>query len=225
MSETILFIKGFFPYLIIYTLVFASILATVAFFLSAWLAKKDGTDFHYRKEILADYLKYIHDIKFFIKEKETLKWINEENENKNNRMNELIYLKDISTNATRQYLKKGILSLLILALFIFVGNYIYTTDVKKHQPSVFYSQYDNMENIDNDKFSIKIEPHNDYKEVTVIDKEQRMEYYYTVENSNNHIKNVYYSQSIIMPSLLKNVFAICYVFILISIRYFYKIMF
>ena len=72
MSETILFIKGFFPYLIIYALVFASVLATVAFFLSAWLAKKDGTDFHYRKEILANYLKHIHDIKFFIKEKETL---------------------------------------------------------------------------------------------------------------------------------------------------------
>ena len=33
--------------------------------------------------------------------------------------------------------------------------------------------------------------------VTVIDKEQRMEYYYTVENNNNNIKNVYYSQSII----------------------------
>ena len=49
--------------------------------MSAWLAKKDGTDFHYRKDILANYLKHIHDIKFFIKEKETLKWINEENEN------------------------------------------------------------------------------------------------------------------------------------------------
>lgn len=224
MNETLLFIKGFFPYLIIYLLTFISIFATIIFFLSSWLSNKDKTDFLFRKKEVEEKIKNIKKIKDFIKEKEILDWINKESEDKYNRLEELNHLKEISPSMTKKYFKKGVLSLFFAILFVSIGNSLYSSDIKTHQPSVFYNQYNNMENIDNDNFSIKIESHTDYKEVTIIDKEQRMEYFYIVENSGNNIKNIYYSQSVIVPQLLKNIFTICYILIVAFVSYLFKIM-
>ena len=223
MNETLLFIKGFSPYLIIYLLTFISIFATIIFFLSSWLSNKDKIDFLIRKKEVEEKIENIKEIKDFIKEKEILDWINKESEDKYNRLEELNHLKEISPSMTKKYFKKGVLSLFFAILFVSIGSSLYSSDIKTHQPSVFYNQYNNMENIDNDNFSIKIEPHTDYKKITIIDKEQRMEYFYIVENSGDNIKNIYYSQSVIIPQLLKNIFAICYILIVAFVSYLFKI--
>ena len=222
--ETALFLKNFIPYLLIYLFIFFSIIFTITFFLSAKLAVLDNKNFKSRKKEVEYEITTITQIKELVKEEEISSWLKEKYQKGLDRLKELDYLKEISPIRKEEYIKKGIVSLFFVFISLFCYSQLYQYDINRHLPSVYFEQYDEISDKDIPEVKIKFEDFISFKQVTVFDKEQSLEYFYIVQKGNDSIDSIYSSQSIVLPELLHYIFGVCYFFLMITLRYIYRIL-
>lgn len=223
--ETLNFIKNLFPYIFAYFFIFMSIIFTITFFLSSWLSKKDKDKYEERKIAVEDEISTTKEIKDLVKEEEISIWIKNKYEKALKRIEELLHLKEVSPIRTKEYFKKGIISLVFVFVSFFCYYQLYQSDIQNHQPSMYFENYSDISNKELENVNIKEENFDSFKQVTVLDKEQSVEYFYIVKEVEGNIKNVYYTQSIIIPQLLQTIFIVLYFFLIAFIRYVSRVMF
>ena len=224
-EETFNFIKNLLPYILVYSFIFISIILAITFFLSSWLSKKDEKKYEERKTKIEEELVTTKDIKELVKEEELLEWIKNKHEKKIERLKELSHLKEISPARTKEYLKKGLITLPFVFISLFSYYQLYQSDIKSHQPSVYFENYSEVSNKELDLITIKEENFDSFKQVTVFDKEQSVEYFYIIKEEKGNIKNIYYTQSIVIPQLLQNIFMIFYLLFIAFFRYISRLLF
>ena len=224
-EETFNFIKNLLPYIFSYSFLFISIILTITFFLSSWLHKKDDENFNKRKNKIEEELIFINEIKDLVKEKDLSIWIKDKYEEKREKINTLTHLKDISPIRVKKYFKKGIISLIFVVISSFCYYQLYQYDIQAHQPSTYFNSYSDISDKELENIKIKEEDFNSFKHITVVDKEQSVEYFYIVKENEGNIKNLYYSQSIIIPQLLQTIFMIVYILFIAFVRYVSRLIF
>lgn len=219
-TEILGFIAGAAPYLFLYTALFCSTLMAIVFGISAFLSRRDGTQYEKRTSALddnKDAVEYLQGLD--VKNESTLSVVENFYNKKEKGLQRLKSLKLISGKQTKSYMIKAVICLTISVVLMGGLNFVTQEDIASHNMEGKYFITEPPYNVQTEVFPDGI------KKSVVMDSKNSIKYEYVFKDVGGHYELQYADKEIILPNSISNIFKVVWLLFTIFATYLIRIMF